>query len=69
MDVKEKLTPARAQFLRDAQAERGVHAVEHYPPAKWALEKGYVRLVEGRLSSRQHFITPEGAAALQRGTS
>ncbi len=59
-----KMSPARAKFLLEARA--GVHAVESYAPAKWAIEKGYVTVDEGRFGSRMHRITPEGEAALRR---
>lgn len=61
-----KISPARMEFLKSAREERGVHAVEQYPPAKWAIEKGYVRLVEGRMGGRQHFITPAGEEAYKQ---
>ncbi len=65
MTTKEKISPPRIAFLKEARQERGASAVEQYPPAKWAIEKGYVRLVEGRWGGRQHFITPEGEEALK----
>jgi hypothetical protein len=64
--VKEKISAPRIEFLKQAREARGVHAVEEYQPAKWAIAQGYVKLVEGRMGSRVHHITPEGEEALKR---
>ncbi len=67
--MKEKISPARIEFLKQAREARGVHAVEEYPPAKWAIAQKLVTVVEGRFGSRVHHITPEGEEAHKRAVA
>jgi hypothetical protein len=63
---KSQATGPRIIFLKEARVEQGVHAVEEYAPAKWAIAKGYVTMTEGRFGGRTHKITTEGEAFLLR---
>ncbi len=64
--MNREVTAPRAAFLRDAKDPTGVHAVEEYKPAQWAIAKGYVTVTVGRMGGRVHRITPAGEAALLR---
>jgi hypothetical protein len=66
MSTKKEATAPRVTFLKEARPEHGVHAVEEYPPAKWAIDKGYVTVFVGKFGGRTHKITPEGEAFLLR---
>ena len=58
-------TPARVEFMKLATRERGTYAVSYYPPAKWALARGYVeRIGTGPGSESNYKITDTGRAWL-----
>jgi hypothetical protein len=61
--MKEATKP-RLDFLKSAR--KGTHAVDYFPPVKWATAKGYVTLDEGRMGGDTYHITPEGEAFLRR---
>ena len=66
MSKKSEATGPRVIFLKEARGPQGVHAVEEYAPAKWALSRAYVTVIEGKFGGRVHKITPEGEAFLLR---
>lgn len=68
---KTQATPARVEFLqRAAMVGRGTYAVDYYPPAKWALARGYVeRAGLGPGSEHLYRITDAGRAWLAEVSS
>lgn len=66
MSERREVTPARREFLqRAASGERGTYAVDYYPPAQWALARGYVERVGlGPGSEHRYRITDAGRAWL-----
>lgn len=64
--MTKEMTKPRAEFLRGAKEPKGISAVDYYPPAKWALEKGYVTVTVGRFGGSTYRITPDGEAAILR---
>lgn len=62
MSGRREVTPARCEFMRRAaMGERGTYAVDYYPPAKWALARGYAERVGlGPGSEHRYRITDAG---------
>lgn len=67
MSTKREVTSARVELMQLAMHERGTFAVDYYPPAKWALARGYVEIVG--LGSNRYRITDAGRQWLAAATS